>query len=397
MKAALDESVLESADRLAEADREGLLRAVATAGAQLRESLTLTAEADLPGHLADLRPRAVLLAADPPAEDAAFALAALAAGPGAAAPVVRLDGPALPVWAGATDTLLAVTHSSTGRAVAVLADAAARRGLTVLGAGAVDSPLQEACGRNRAPYVGLPPGRHPRAAFWGLLAPLLVAAGELGLLTDTEEDLADVADLLDALAERSRPTGETFGNPAKSLALDVGESLPVAWGTSAPTGAATRRLAGQLAGIAGHPALWGTLPGAVYRLGGVLAGGVPGADDIFRDRVEEAGTIGPRLLLVRDADEAVDVRRLVEQLVADAIRRGVPVTELAADETAGPVGRLASLVGLLDFTAVYVGLASRGASGAADSGGGASGGGAAFGGEGLDSTDGGTTDLGGER
>ena len=357
MRAVLDESVLDDPDRLAEADTEGLLRALATAGAQVRESLTLTAEAEVTGQLAGVRPRSVLLAADPAADDTAVALAALAAGPEAAAPVVRHDGPALPVWAGATDVLLAVAHSPTARNIPALADAAARRGLTVLGVGTADSPLHEACGRNRSPFVPLPAGRHPRAAFWGLLAPLLVAAGEIGLLGAPGEDLARTADLLDGLAERARPTSEIFGNPAKSLALELGESLPVAWGSSPSAGAAARRLAGQLAGVAAHPALWGTLPVAAHRLGGLLAGGSD-PDDIFRDRVDEPDQVRPRLVLVRDADEAVDARRLVEELVAAAARRGVPVSEVAADEAAEPVGRLASLVGLLDFTAVYVGLAS---------------------------------------
>ncbi len=365
MGAVLDDALLDSADRLAAADRAGLLRALATAGAQVRESLALTAEAGLSGELAGLRARAVLVAADPAADDTAVALGALAAGPEAAAPVVRHHGPELPVWAGATDVLLVAAHSPVERDGPALADAAARRGLTVLGVGPADSPLHEACGRNRSPFVPLPAGRHPRAAFWGLLTPLLVAAGELGLLPQPAdgtgyrpaEDLARAADLLDGLAERSRPAGETFGNPAKSLALDLGESLPVCWGTSAAAGAAARRLAGQLA-AAGRLASWGTLPAAADRLGGLLTGAGSTPDDLFRDRVDEQDPVRPRLVLVRDADEAVEIRRLVGELVADSARHGVPVTEIAADESAGPVGRLASLVGLLDFTAVYVGLAS---------------------------------------
>jgi glucose/mannose-6-phosphate isomerase len=63
-------------------------------------------------------------------------------------------------------------------------------------------------------------------------------------------------------------------------------------------------------------------------------------------------------VLVRDANEPVDVRRLVEDAAALARRGGIPVTEVTAEEGGGPLGRFASLVGLLDFSAVYVGLAS---------------------------------------
>jgi len=60
------------------------------------------------------------------------------------------------------------------------------------------------------------------------------------------------------------------------------------------------------------------------------------------------------------ADETRPVVALTQadELVADCGRRGVAVSEMAAEEGAGPVGRLGSLIGLLDFTAVYVGLAS---------------------------------------
>ena len=42
----------------------------------------------------------------------------------------------------------------------------------------------------------------------------------------------------------------------------------------------------------------------------------------------------------------------------DCGRVGVPVSEIVAEDAVGPVGRLASVVGLLDFTAAYVGIAS---------------------------------------
>ena len=109
---------------------------------------------------------------------------------------------------------------------------------------------------------------------------------------------------------------------------------------------------------AGGPAPWGTLPVAITRLGGLLTGSKAASDDLFRDRVEEPGQVRARLVLVRDGDEAPDVHAQADELVADCGRRGVAVSEMAAEEGAGPVGRLGSLIGLLDFTAVYVGLAS---------------------------------------
>ncbi|HEX6754933.1 MAG TPA: SIS domain-containing protein [Mycobacteriales bacterium] len=366
MAAALDESVLDDPDRLAAADPDGLLRSVATAGAQVREARTLTAEADVVAELTGVRARCVLVATDPGTDDVAAALIALTCGPEAAAPVLRCESPALPVWAGAADALLAATVSAGPTAAAALAESAGRRGLTLLGAGPDASPLHEACGRSRAPFVPLPGARHPAGAFWGLFTPLLVAAGALGLLVPPAADptaLEATADLLDGLAERVGPARETYGNPAKSLALELDGSLPVLWGTSPLAGAVARRAAGRLA-AAGRPALWGTLPTAASRLGGVLTAGGGDPGDFFRDRVDEPEAGRPRLVLLRDADEAVAIRRQVDRLRAAASAAGVPVTELSADDgdgTAGPAGRYASLAALLDFAAAYLGLASGGA------------------------------------
>jgi hypothetical protein len=359
MSGGLDEQVLDDERRLAEADRAGWLRSVATAGAQIRESTALAAEAEVPAALAGLRPRAVLVAVDPDTDDVAATLAALADRPDSAAPLVRHDGPDLPVWAGPVDVLLVASASPVATAPPALVEAAARRGLTVLGVGPADSQLHEACGRNRVSYVPLPPGRHPRANLWAPLVPLLLAAGELGLMPAPGVDLRGCADLLDALAERCRPGSETYGNPAKSLAVDLAESTPVLVGSTPAAGAAGRRLAAAFA-AAGRPAVWGTLPVAASRLQGLLTapgGGTPD-DDLFRDRVEESATVRPRLVLVRAGEEAEQLRAQVEELLAHCGRVGVPVSEIVAEDAVGPVGQLASVVGLLDFTAAYVGIAS---------------------------------------
>ena len=62
MAAAIDETVLDDADKLSAGDPGGMLRAVATAGAQVREAALRIGEVDLSGVVADGRPRAVLVA-----------------------------------------------------------------------------------------------------------------------------------------------------------------------------------------------------------------------------------------------------------------------------------------------------------------------------------------------
>jgi glucose/mannose-6-phosphate isomerase len=361
---ALDDDILDAVDRLAAADRGGLLRAVATAGAQIRESVQLSMEAEIEAQLAGQRPRAVLVAADPGADDVPATIVALAAGPRAVAPVLVQTEPTLPLWVGPVDLLLVAATTGTSERELALIEAADRRGVAVVATGPVGSPLEQACGRSRAPFVGLPPGRPPRASFWGLLTPLLIAAAQVGAVEPVPGkppagDLDAAADYLDGLAERCRPTSDTFVNPAKSMALELGAAVPVIWGTSELAGAAAYRAAGQLAGNALLPTVWGTLPVAGQRLGGVLDGDQPEPADFFADRIESPEVRRPRLVLLRDVAESPDVHRTVEELSDELGRVGVPVTQVVAEE-AGPVTRFASLVGLLDFASVYAGLA-RGA------------------------------------
>jgi glucose/mannose-6-phosphate isomerase len=353
----LDESVLDTVDRLTAADRSGLLRMLATAGAQVRESMQLADESGVDGYLAGIRPRALLVCCDAGLEVAGLAVAAVADWPDSAAPVLLPASARLPMWVGPADLLLVAAHTGSDERVLAVTQAAARRGVPLVGVGPAPSQLEEACLRARAPYVPVPGGRHVRAALWGLLTPLLRMAGRVGVAPVEDADVAAAGDLLDAISARCRPTSDTFVNPAKTLALAVGAALPVVWATSPLAGVAAYRLASQLAGNATVPAVWGTLPSAGRLFGGVFDGSdAVDVEDIFRDRVDEFEPRRPRLVLLRDVEEEPDLRSQLDTITGTLAERGVPVSELTA-EVGGPVTRLASLLGLLDFATGYVGLA----------------------------------------
>jgi glucose/mannose-6-phosphate isomerase len=352
----LDESLLDPA-WLAATERTGPLRALATAGAQIREGLQLADESEVDGYLAGLRPRAVLLCCDPATEVAARTVRALAQQPDCPAPVLLHADADLPMWAGPADLLLVSAHAGDDERVLTTAQQAGRRGVAVAGVGPAPSQLEEACLRARGGYVPVPGGRPARAALWGVLAPLVRVAARLGLATVTEDDLTAAAEVLNEISVRCRPASDTFVNPAKSLALTLAPTLPVVWGTSPLTGVAAFRAAAQFAGNAGLPTLHGTLPAAARLYGGVLdSPDSTGIEDLFRDRVEdEDGPRRPRLVVLRDTDEAPDVRAELDTITGTLSERGAPLTELSPD-VGGPITRLASLIGLIDFVSVYAGL-----------------------------------------
>jgi len=352
---AVDESLLDDPGRLDAADPGHMLREVATAGAQVRQALRSSAEAELGRLVTGGAPRAVVVAGMGGSGIAGHVLQA-AAGPGCPVPVERVRGWTLPAWVGALDVVLAV--SSSGRTAETLACAgeALRRGARVVVVAHEGSPLTELAESAGVPWVPVPDGRPPRANLWALSVPLLVAAHELGIVDASPDELSRVADLLDDLAVRCGPHSALDVNPAKLLATELAGTLPLVWGTSDLAGIAAYRLMCQLAENAKYPAVNGVLPEALHNQVVTFAGPLAGRDDdLFRDRIDDDTRLRLRLVLLRDTLEHESVAAGAAAAVDLAAEYGVPVSRIDA---AGdhPLERMASLCAIGDFASVYLGL-----------------------------------------
>ncbi|MBF9132056.1 mannose-6-phosphate isomerase, partial [Plantactinospora sp. S1510] len=103
-----DDTLLDDVAALSESDPGGMLRHTAAAGAQVRESASLAAEANL-GVLADEgRPRAVIIAGIGTAARTGEILSTVA-GPRCPVPVVGRRRAGVPGWVGAADVVIAVS------------------------------------------------------------------------------------------------------------------------------------------------------------------------------------------------------------------------------------------------------------------------------------------------
>ncbi|MFI8104224.1 SIS domain-containing protein [Streptomyces sp. NPDC086023] len=376
----LDESLLDAPEALGRADRRGLLRGAAEAGARVRTAARHAAEAGLADLRPDGRPRAVLIAGPgTAATGVADLLSALA---GASAPVTRLHptgvAPAagalrwtLPGWAGSVDLLLIATTDGSEPGLSVLAEQAYRRGCTIVAVAPERSPLSEAVAAAhglvvpmaKAPYqeyddsASASPG-----ALWALLTPLLVLLDRVGLISAAPEELQKVADRLDHTAERCGPAIATYSNPAKTLAAELADSLPLIWTEGAAAGPAGRRFAAVLAELAGRPALVAELPMALPAHGVLLSGAFAGGadpEDFFRDRVEEQQALHARVVLLRDRPGGgLTAAPAAREL---ALSHDTAVSELEPEE-GGELETLAELLAVTDFATAYLALASGGRS-----------------------------------
>ncbi|MEU1688589.1 SIS domain-containing protein [Micromonospora sp. NPDC005707] len=364
-----DESLLDNPDRLAEQDPGGMLRFTASAGAQVRESAALAAEANLTVLADEGRPRAVVIAGIGTAGRTGDVLATVA-GPRCPVPVIPHRSAGVPGWVGAADVVIAVSASGRSPEALGAAEAAHRRGARLVAVGAPDSQLQSVAERARAPFIPVPRRAPARASLWALTVPVLLAARTLGLVKVNEADLAETAARLDADADRCRPTAESFVNPAKSLALGLSGSIPIVWGSSPLATVAARRFGDTLSANARYPVVTGALGeagrGRVGLLDGVFGGLVEGERDIFADPGEtETDATRLRLVLLRDgglnAEDDTDEPLAVEERRADAVqtlaeRRGVRCDVVTA-EGGSALERLASLMAVPDFASVYLALA----------------------------------------
>ncbi|MFG2677070.1 SIS domain-containing protein [Streptomyces sp. NPDC048445] len=374
----LDESLLDAPEALARADRRGLLRGAAESGARVRTAARHATEAGIPELNPEGRPRAVLVAGSgTAASGVADLIAALA---GASAPVTRIQptgvAPAagamrwtLPGWAGSLDLLLIATADGSEPGLALVAEQAYRRGCSVVAVAPRQSPLREAVDGVHGlvvPMASAPHGEYDAetsaagpGTLWALFTPLLALLDRVGLVTAPPETLQSVADRLDRTAERCGPAIATYSNPAKTLAAELADSLPLVWTEGEAAAPVGRRFAAVLAELSGRPALAAELPEALPVHGGLLAGAfAAGADpdEFFRDRVDEPEALRARVVLLRDRPTGgLSAAPAAREL---ALGHETPISELEPEE-GSRLEALAELLAVTDFAAVYLALASE--------------------------------------
>ena len=351
------DGVLDDLARLESADPGGMLRAVASGAAQIREAAVLAAEAGVATLAEDGRPRAVVVCGMGGSGVAGDVLAALA-GVGSPVPIVTHRGYGLPALVGPVDLVIAVSCSGSTEETLSALEEAVRRGCRLLVVGRAGSPLDDLGQRGRAVFVPVVQGRQPRASVWALSTPLVVAASSLGLLAAPPETVEGAAVALEQVADRCRPDADSMVNTAKRVALDLEGALPVVWATSPLTAAAAHRFACQLNENSKLPATWGVLPEAAHNqvvaLDGSFAPSVASSGDLFRDRGDDdSGGTKLAVVLLRDTEEHPQVARRADVITELAEERDVRVIALRA-EGGTPFARLASLIGVIDYATTYL-------------------------------------------
>ncbi|WP_343600970.1 TobH protein [Mycobacterium sp.] len=346
---------LDDADGLIAADRDGLLRAASTAGAQVRATAAALAEGALDPLRGEYRTRTVIWVAGRGTAETAGGLLAATSGGSAGAPfVVTADAP---TWIGALDVLVVAGDDPGDPALVAAAATGVRRGARVVVAAPYEGPLRDATAGRAAV---LEP-RLPVPEEFGLCRYLAVGLATLETVDPKlRTDLAALADELDAEALRNSTGREVFTNPAKALAGRMSQRSVVLAGDCAATLALARHGSSSMLRIAHRVAAATGLADALVALRGMPA---EPQDDIFHDD-EIDGPRGDRLrvlALTLAAERTVVAARVARLADVDIVGAGdVPD---ASDAGPVPVGsaraeqQLAVLAVRLEMAAVYLRLA----------------------------------------
>lgn len=334
---AFDDALLDDAAALEAAD--DALRRLAEAGSRVRREVAAAEEVG--GLLGQVDvPRALIVAGT----DARLLRAVLE--PWCPVPFVAWPGPGLPGWAGALDLVVVLAPGGGDSGTAFACSEAVRRGCTLIAACPPRSLLAEhAQGR----YTIVVPTHtdDPLAAA----VVVLRALHHIGL--GPEVDPESVAAALDEVAIACSPHQDIAGNPAKDLALALGDTLPLVWGGSVLSARAGRRVAEALRRGSGRPAL----AADTEHLLPVMT--ATDDRDVFADPyADPTPATRPTLVELDDgADEPV-IREQRGRLVTTAQSHGVRVCTVEAAE--GPeVARYASLLATGSYAAVYLSIGLR--------------------------------------
>jgi phosphoglucose isomerase-like protein len=342
MAEVFDDARLDDEGALAAADP--VLRPLAEAGARVRREAGEAADAIAAAVAAadgDARPRAVV-AAGP---DSRLLRAVLE--PTCPVPFVAWPGPSLPGWAGGLDLVVVLAPHGSDTATAAAVAEAVRRGCRVVVACPGRSLVAEhAVGRDS---TVLPCASGDQLATAVVMLQLLERL-DLGPETDPES----VAQALDDVAIACSPYQDLAVNPAKTLAIALGDATPLVWGGSVLAARAARRVAEALRRASGRTAL----AGDAEHLLPVVEATTP-ADpfaDPFADTVADGdGDRPPTLLVLDDGADGAGVREQRGRLLAAAEERRVRV-ETVASEARTDVARYAALLATGTYAAAYLGV-----------------------------------------
>jgi glucose/mannose-6-phosphate isomerase len=247
----------------------------------------------------------------------------------------------LPAFVNGQTLVLAVSYSGNTEETVSAYHEAKQRGadIIVISSGGRLSALAQEDGFL---VVEVPGGMSPRAASGYLFCPLALILEQMGLLSGVSRDIQETVQVLSALRAEINPAVDDDSNPARQLAREMKDHIPVIWGSSGHSEIAALRWKAQINENAKAPAYYNTFPELNHN---ELVG------------FEEPKELLARLLIIilRDPADHEQVKKrmqISQQIIREQVAQVIEV------ETRGQswLARLYSLIYLGDYASFYLAL-----------------------------------------
>ena len=193
----------------------------------------------------------------------------------------------------------------------------------------------------KVPYLKVPGGMPPRAALPYLFVPLLVFMEKAGLVTGVSEELAEAVKVLEKISRDNAPEKPAKDNFSKTLALNIGETVPVVYGFGVYRSVA-QRFKQQFNENSKSPAKWEYFPELDHNeIVGWEGSGKSGA--CFS------------VIFIRDADEPVEIKSRIETTKQIMAQAGLKMFDVKAQGRSALAKMLSTIV-VGDFASVYLAM-----------------------------------------
>jgi glucose/mannose-6-phosphate isomerase len=246
----------------------------------------------------------------------------------------------LPAYADKKSLVLIASYSGeTEESLSTFLDAAKRKCMIYcISSGGT---LLEFAEKLSIPFLRIPPGMPPRAALPYLFTPMLTALEKLNLVSGVSEELKEAMRLLEKVSGENSPANPSENNFSKTLALNIGATVPVVYGFGVYRGVA-QRFKQQFNENSKVPAKWEVFPELNH-------------NEIVGWAEHGKLTKNFSAILIRDKAEPAEIRSRIETtkaLMQPAVSKTFEVW--AQGESA--LAKMLSTLCIGDFTSVYLAI-----------------------------------------
>jgi glucose/mannose-6-phosphate isomerase len=193
----------------------------------------------------------------------------------------------------------------------------------------------------QVPYVSIPRQLPPRAALPYLFFPLPVLMERMKVLPSVEKNLQEAIQVLGKVSEENAPEIPTEDNPAKQLALELMETIPLIYGFKQYRSVA-HRLKTQFNENSKVPSKYDIFPELNH-------------NETVGWEAPELLTKNHSIILIRDPDEPPEIRQRIEITKSLVLHKAKKVLKIYA-RGEGKLAKMFSVLCVGDFTSVYLAI-----------------------------------------